>query len=100
MSGRPFVHGYEIFLEKATLSYDSAGTPLTLFTADGGVSHPAIPGSGDPLAAFTEEIQAAADAVRTGKQPDVLSAKLARDALVMCLNECESVKTGKPVNLG
>ena len=35
MSGRPFVHGYEIYLEKATLVYDSGGTPLTVLTADG-----------------------------------------------------------------
>ncbi len=35
MPGRPFVHGFEIYLEKATLTYSSGGTPLTLYTADG-----------------------------------------------------------------
>jgi|SRR5579883_1541732 len=99
MPGRPFVHGYEIYLEKATLSYNSSSTPITLYSSDGKVSHPAIPGSGDPLAAFTDELQAAVGAVQTGRTPDVLSAKLARDALAMCLKECESVKSGNAVKL-
>src|SRR5690606_12819029 len=32
--GRPFTHGFEIYLEKATLMYE-AGSPLQVFTADG-----------------------------------------------------------------
>jgi predicted dehydrogenase len=97
MGGRPFVHGYEIYLEKATLVYDSAGPALTLLTADGKSAQPALPGGGDPLAAFADELQAAADGVKSGKEPDLLSGRLARDALVLCHREIESVKTGKPV---
>ncbi|HSQ57075.1 MAG TPA: gfo/Idh/MocA family oxidoreductase, partial [Gemmata sp.] len=97
MSGRPFVHGYEIYLEKASLIYDSGGTPLALLTADGKSSQPSLPGSGDPLAAFTDEIEAAANGASSGKDPDLLSGTLARDALVLCLRECESVKSGKAV---
>ena len=97
MGGRPFVHGYEIYLERATLVYDSGGPPLTLLTADGQASQPAIAGSGDPLAAFTDEIQAAVEAVKTGQEPALLSGQLARDALVLCHREIESVKTGKAV---
>lgn len=97
MGGRPFVHGYEIYLEKASLVYDSGGTPLTLLTADGKSSQPALPGGGDPLSAFTDELQAAAGGVTSGKEPDLLSGQLARDALVLCHRECESVKTGKTV---
>lgn len=100
MGGRPFVHGYEIYLEKASLVYDSGGTPLTLLTADGKASQPQLAGGGDPLAAFTDEIQAAANGIAAGKEPDLLSGKLARDALVLCHRECESVKTGKAVNVG
>jgi predicted dehydrogenase len=100
MSGRPFVHGYEIYLERASLVYDSGGTPLTLLTADGKATRPQLAGGGDPLAAFTDEIQAAADGIAAGKEPDLLSGKLARDALVLCHRECESVKTGKAVNVG
>ena len=100
MSGRPFVHGYEIYLEKATLLYDSGGTPLTLLTADGKVTQPSLAGGGDPISAFADELQAAATGVTGGKEPDLLSGKLARDALVLCHREIESVKTGKPVGIG
>lgn len=97
MGGRPFVHGFEIYLEKASLIYDSGGTPLTLLTADGKSSQPALPGGGDALSAFTDEIQAAVDGVASGKEPDLLRGQLARDALVLCHRECESVKAGKAV---
>jgi predicted dehydrogenase len=99
MSGRPFVHGYEIFLERATLVYDSGGPPLTLLTADGKATQPALPGGGDPLSAFADELQAAVNGVASGKEPDLLSGQLARDALVLCHREIESVKTGKAVTI-
>ena len=99
MSGRPFVHGFEIYLEKASLLDDSGGPALTLLTADGKSSQPQLPGGGDPLSAFTDELQAAVNGVNAGKEPDLLSGKLARDALVLCHRECESVKTGKPVSV-
>jgi predicted dehydrogenase len=99
MSGRPFVHGYEIYLERASLIYDSGGTPLTLLTDDGKATHPELPGGGDPLSAFTDEIQAAVDGVSSGKEPGLLSGQLARDALILCHRECESVKTGKAVSV-
>ncbi len=98
-SGRPFVHGYEIYLERATLAYDSGGTPLTVFTDDGKSSQPELAGGGDPLAAFTSELQAAVDGVKAGTAPDLLSGQLARDALVLCHKECESVKTGRAVSV-
>jgi predicted dehydrogenase len=95
--GRPFVHGYELYLEKATLVYESGATPLTVLTADGKAEQPALAGGGDPIAAFTTEIQAAVDGVASGKEPDLLSGKLARDALVLCHQECASVRSGLPV---
>lgn len=97
-AGRPFAHGFEIYLERATLAY--SGGPLTVFAADGSATTPALPGTGDPLAAFTNELQAAVDAVRTGVEADLLSGQLARDALVLCHREIESVKSGRPVAVG
>lgn len=94
--GRPFVHGYEIYLEKATLAYESGTCPLTLLTADGKAEQVQL-GAGEATTAFTMELQAAVEGVRTGKEPDLLSGKLARDALVLCHKECESVKTGRAV---
>jgi predicted dehydrogenase len=97
--GRPFVHGYELYLEKATLLYTGGVQPLTVLTADGGKERPTFAGGDDPTTAFTAEIQAAVDGVQAGKEPDLLSGQLARDALVMCFREIESVKTGKAVNV-
>lgn len=97
MKGRPFVHGYEIYLEMASLIYDSGGPPLTLLTTDGKSEVVKLPGGGDPLAAFTDEIQAAVDGAAAGKAPDLLSGQLARDALVLCHREIESVKAGRAV---
>jgi len=97
MKGRPFVHGYEIYLEKATLVYESGTCPLTVLTADGKSEQPKLAGGDDATAAFTLELQAAVDGVTAGKEPDLLSGQLARDALVLCHKECESVKTGKAV---
>jgi hypothetical protein len=49
------------------------------------------------VAGFVAELQAAVDGVAGGKMPEVLSGQLARDALVMCYKECESVVSRKPV---
>lgn len=97
--GRMFVHGYEIYLERATLSYNSSSQPLMIFTADGKSKQPKLRGGEEATTAFTKEIQAAVDGVEARRVPDLLSAKLARDALVMCFKECQSVQTGKPVNV-
>jgi predicted dehydrogenase len=95
--GRPFVHGYEIYLEKATLVYESGATPLTVLTADGKSKQPKLKGGAEATTAFTAEIQTAVQGVVEGKEPDLLSGKLARDALVLCFKECQSVRTGKAV---
>ncbi len=95
-SGRQFVHGYELFFEKATLSFSSGGVPLTVFTPDGKSDQPTL-GDGDPVAAFTTELQAAVDAVVSGVAPPLLSGQLARDALVLCFKECEAVRSGQVV---
>ncbi len=99
MKGRPFVHGYELYFERATMVYEAGATPLTVLTPDGKSEQPTLSGGGDPISAFTTEIQAAVDGAASGKMPDLLSGQLARDALVMCHRECESVKSGKIVNL-
>jgi predicted dehydrogenase len=97
MSGRPFVHAFEIYLQKATLEYESGTTPLTVFTGDVKARQPRLRGTTDPLAAFAAEIRAAAESVMSGLESHFLSGQLARDALVLCHKECQSVRTGKAV---
>jgi predicted dehydrogenase len=91
------VHGYEIYLEKATLVYELGTCPLTVLKADGTSDQPKLAGGDEATTAFTIEIQAAVDGVKANREPDLLSGKLARDALVLCYRECESVKTGRAV---
>lgn len=97
MKGRPFVHGYEIYLEQATLVYESGTIPLTVLTADGRVEQPKLAGGDEATTAFTAELQTAVDGLVAGQEPDLLSGKLARDALVLCHRECESVRCGAAV---
>ncbi len=100
MSSRPFTHGYEIYLEKATLVYEPAAqSSLTLLPAKGQPKTVKLTAAGE-LSAFTAEIQTAVAGVGGGKVPPLLSAQLARDALALCFKEIQSVTTGKVVAIG
>jgi predicted dehydrogenase len=105
--GRPFTHGFEIQLEKATLFFDFAviadgknqHAPLTLLDHRGKVEYPALP-SGDPmLAAFESEVKEVVQSVRSGKPSALLGAELARDAIVLCHKQTKSVQSGKSVKV-
>lgn len=103
--GRPFTHGFEIYLERATLVYDFAAfvteparTPLTLLSADGKVTQLRL-GSDDPIKVFAAELGEAARAIKTGQPSALLSGDLACDALRLCQRETESVRKGKPVRV-
>ncbi|MBX7165014.1 MAG: Gfo/Idh/MocA family oxidoreductase [Pirellulales bacterium] len=104
--GRGFTHGFEIHLQRATLLFDLAmyaggniATPLTVLTKDGKVLRPEL-GGGDPMDGFAAELTEVVRALRSGKPSPILSGDLARDALVMCQKESQSVRTGKPVKIG
>ena len=99
MSSRPFVHAFEIYLEKATMEYESGTTLLTLFPAEGKAKQPRLRGTTDPLAAFALEMRAAVESVGNGRASHFLGGQLARDALVLCHKECKSVRTGKAVTV-
>lgn len=102
--GRAFSHGFELFLEKATLLFDfstlagepSTAVPLTLITEDGNVEQVDL-GEVDPIDAFTAEIQYAVDAIDWEEEPTALSGIGARDALLLCYKEAESVRTREVV---
>ncbi|MBM4077368.1 MAG: gfo/Idh/MocA family oxidoreductase, partial [Planctomycetes bacterium] len=104
--GYAFGHGFEIYLEKATLIYN-AGTvggawcpdrPLTVIEG-GKAKQPKLKGGSEWCSAFTAEIQTAVDAVKSGKAARLLSGELARDALKMCYAEAKSIATGKSVKV-
>ena len=103
-AGRPFSHGFEFYLDRATLAFafanlggePHAATPLSVILPDGTVERPEL-GPGDPIDAFAAELDAAVSAVATGNEPPALAGDLARTALMICLAEVESVRTGAPV---
>ena len=56
-----------------------------------------LKGDGKWCAPFTAELQAAVDAVREGKESQLLGGALARDALGLCYAEAKSILSAKPV---
>jgi predicted dehydrogenase len=104
--GRPFTHGYEIYLEGATLFFDYMAipkpgdivTPLTLLTSDGKVTRPKL-GSGDPTVAFKNELSEVVRSVRENTPSALLAGELARDAVILCQKQTESVRRGKLVKV-
>jgi predicted dehydrogenase len=107
--GRSFTHGFEIHLEKATLQYELAFVageakprlvPLTIFDSKGQAIVPDV-GNGDPLLAFEAEVKEVATSIRTGKPSAVLGGDLARDAVILCQKQTDSVKKGgRAVSIG
>jgi predicted dehydrogenase len=104
--GRGFTHGFEIHLEKATLLYELAVIdgkgellmPLTVLTdaKEANVVRPALSG-GDEITAFENEVNEVTRAITSGKPSPVLSGELARDAVILCHKQTESVRSGAPV---
>lgn len=102
--GRPFTHGFEIHLERATLQYefaafaDAAETmPLKVLTADGKVVRPQV-GGGD-LDGFIAEIKEVVRSLRSGQASAILSGHLAADAIQLCHKQTEAVKKGRSVKI-
>jgi predicted dehydrogenase len=103
--GLEFAHGFEVYLDKATILYEAntlagewkVNRPLTLVTSDGKAVEPKLKASPEWCGAFTQELQTAVEAVRTGVPARLLSGELARDALKLCHLETKSAATGKPV---
>jgi predicted dehydrogenase len=98
-SGRPFMHGYEAYFERGTLMYQSGVTPPTLYTGVSNIETPTLPGSSDPVDCFAAELQAAVDAVGSAKRSAALDGRIARDALALCLAECDSVRERQIVKI-
>ena len=103
--GREFSHGYDVYFERANLSFGFSALadgpqvcPLAVILPDGTVERPDL-GSGDPVASFSRELAVAVDAVAGGAEPDRLSGLTGRQALAVCLAEIESVRTGKIVEI-
>ena len=102
--GRGFLHGFEIHLEKATLAFEfmivrdqpHVSMPFTVFDAKGKAEQPPL-GDGDPLLAFEAEIKEVLKSFKSGQASPFLAGDLARDAVIMCNRQTQSIKTGRGV---
>jgi predicted dehydrogenase len=105
-NGRPFTHGFELYLDRATIAFEFANLagqghvamPLTVILPDGTIERPEL-GAGDPVDGFVRELTVAAEAVAAGRTAPQLAGDLARQALALCLAEVDSVRTGRVVEL-
>lgn len=103
--GRPFDHGFEINLEKATLMFEFAVlggegnylTKPTLLVGDK-VEHPKLP-DGDPMNAFVAEIQEVLRCLKRNEKSPILDATLARDAVALCQKQSESLRRRSVVKM-
>lgn len=103
---RPFNHGFEIHLERATLMFEFAVLggeghylcPPTVITGSRQVRSPALAG-GDPLDAFANEIGEVLHCLRNGSHSEILDAQIAQDAIRLCQKQTESLRKGRSVRI-
>lgn len=97
--GRPFMHGYEIHFQQATIHFEFASLAaphqpevcrLKVFTDDGGVLIPEL-GDGDPLRAFEREIGEVVRCARDQTPSTILAGTLARDAVEICEMQAKEI---------
>ena len=104
---RPFLHGFEIHFERATLAFEfqilngepCATLPLTLIPASGKARTVKVPPS-DPMVAFEAELKAVLRGCASGNIENFLSPEPAMDAMRMCQKQTESLRGKKRVRVG
>jgi hypothetical protein len=88
-----------LFFEYAGLpSVGDVYTPVTVLLDNGKVLRPKL-GGGDPTLAFEGELAEVVRALRTGKPSAVLDGELARDAVILCQKQTESIVKGRAVRV-
>jgi predicted dehydrogenase len=100
--GRPFNHGFEIHLERATLQFEFAVLggegrylcPPTVLD-DAGQAQTVDLGVGDPMIAFEAELRSVVECVRKNQESDVLGGPLAQDAVRLCQMQAESLRASR-----
>ncbi len=104
--GRPFLHGFEINFERATLVFEFAvigkeGKYLcepTIFD-NKGKAKPAKLSGGDPMDSFATEIREVVACLRQDRPSTILDSDLARDAILLCHKQTQSLLRGRSVKI-
>ncbi len=96
--GRPFTHGFELQLERATIHFESASfadgnesMPVKLLADDGQVIRPTFPVA-DPLDGFVAELTEVRDCSLNNRPSTILAGDLARDAVQICEWQAEALR--------
>jgi predicted dehydrogenase len=92
--GLAFEHGFDIYLENATLQFNNLCTGEDIWIYTGGEKKVLRPQRPD---AFVAQLQHASDCVASGVESDLISAASARRALQVCLLEQQAALTGDTV---
>ena len=104
--GRPFMHAYELHLERATLLFEHATLgkqpttvmPVTVLTDAGRVLRPKLTAT-DPVDAFVAELNEVVRALRSQTPSALLDGQLARDALWLCQCQTQSLARRRVVRV-
>ncbi len=100
--GRPFTHGFEVHLERATIQFEFAAlasphepesSPVKVFAEHGEVHFPDL-GDNDPILAFQREIREVARCLQAGEASSILSGAMAREAIEICEMQAQQVLHG------
>lgn len=97
MPGVGFEHGYDLYLEGATVRFNNlfTGDEVFLSTADGKTKRY----KPRRKEAFAAQLQHAVDCVREGHPSELISAQAARSSLATCLQEYQSLLKQKPLRI-
>lgn len=103
---RSFDHGFEIRLERATLTFQFAVTngvgqylcPPTILDNRGQAKVVKL-SNGDPMEAFRAEIREVVDCVARHRPSEILNGTLAADAIAICHAEAKSIHSGRAARL-
>lgn len=96
--GRPFLHGFEIYLEEATLCFEfsvqgenaSYHCKPTVYDHQGSVEVVEL-GDGDPMHAFHAELRHVIEVLRNEIDPGPLASEIAYDAIQLCHRQTASL---------
>lgn len=91
-----FEHGFDFYLENATLRYNSLHNANAISVCANGKQKDIEPRQKD---GFHAQLQHAVDCVENGVGSEIISAKNARAALAVCLLEKQSALSGKAVRV-
>ena len=98
--GRPFCHGYEIYLERATLQFelsaysDSSETIEAKIIPNDGPPIRLSRVDGDPVLAFVRQMEEVRNTINNRLPSKVLDGQLASDAIAICEAQERSIVSG------